>query len=237
MKVPVVVPSSPIPTDVGMIEGRVVVVYDGDNLSLQGSDGKVYSVRLLAIDAPELDQSYGKKAKKKLEDLVLDKNVRVIIHRKDSFDRYIGTVFFNGRDIGIDQLENGYAWHYTRFSGEQAADMRDRYARAELKARKNHDGLWSEDAPVPPWEFRDDKNPEAKTSVAETPVQTLKSSAVETPAATTPGPTDTEKAKSTEEAVPGRVYTLGPRGGCYYLNASGSKVYVKNKSLCNAKPQ
>ena len=28
-----------------------------------------------------------------------------------------------------------------------------------------------------------------------------------------------------------RAYTLGPRGGCYYLNSSGRKVYVDH-SLC-----
>lgn len=30
----------------------------------------------------------------------------------------------------------------------------------------------------------------------------------------------------------GRVYKIGPRGGCYYENASGRKIYVK-KELCN----
>jgi ketosteroid isomerase-like protein len=30
----------------------------------------------------------------------------------------------------------------------------------------------------------------------------------------------------------GRTYVKGPRGGCYYLNSSGSKVYV-DKSFCN----
>lgn len=32
--------------------------------------------------------------------------------------------------------------------------------------------------------------------------------------------------------VPGRTYVKGPKGGCYYLNASGKKTYV-NKDLCS----
>lgn len=31
----------------------------------------------------------------------------------------------------------------------------------------------------------------------------------------------------------GRTYIKGSRGGCYYLNDSGKKVYVKDKSLCD----
>ena len=30
----------------------------------------------------------------------------------------------------------------------------------------------------------------------------------------------------------GRVYIRGPRGGCYYISSSGSKVYV-DRSVCN----
>jgi hypothetical protein len=33
-------------------------------------------------------------------------------------------------------------------------------------------------------------------------------------------------------ATDSRIYTRGPRGGCYYTNSSGRKVYV-NHSLCN----
>lgn len=56
---------------------------------------------------------------------------------------------------------------------------------------------------------------------------------------TKPAP-DTTTAPSTAATVPastvtptvekdGRTYIKGPRGGCYYLNASGAKVYVDKK--------
>ena len=44
-----------------------------------------------------------------------------------------------------------------------------------------------------------------------------------TPAETYPQPT--------RSTVP-RVYIRGPRGGCYYISGSGSKVYV-DRSVCN----
>lgn len=40
------------------------------------------------------------------------------------------------------------------------------------------------------------------------------------------------KSESPGKTGSGRTYTLGPRGGCFYLSAGGSRVYV-DKSLCN----
>jgi len=38
--------------------------------------------------------------------------------------------------------------------------------------------------------------------------------------------------RSSGSSSSGRVYTRGPRGGCYYYNASGRKVYVDH-SFCS----
>lgn len=60
-------------------------------------------------------------------------------------------------------------------------------------------------------------------------------------ATTVPKPVKADAAEpSTNSAVPakkpekvaGRTYTKGPRGGCYYIAASGRKTYV-SKELCN----
>lgn len=37
---------------------------------------------------------------------------------------------------------------------------------------------------------------------------------------------------STYKSKASRVYHRGPRGGCYYINSNGNKVYV-DRSLCN----
>ena len=47
--------------------------------------------------------------------------------------------------------------------------------------------------------------------------------------------TSKDDAKQKDDKKPskdGRTYIKGSRGGCYYINDSGKKVYVKDKSLC-----
>jgi endonuclease G, mitochondrial len=44
--------------------------------------------------------------------------------------------------------------------------------------------------------------------------------------------TDDKPADTPAKKKDGRTYIKGSRGGCYYLNDSGKKVYVKDKSLC-----
>lgn len=217
--------------DPEFIEGKVIIVPDGDEVRVKTADGKAYTVRIHGIDAPETKQEFGTSARKDLEGRVLDKDVKVIVHRKDSQGRYMGTIFFEGQDIGVRMLENGSAWHYKRVSGEQSSEARVRYAKAELKARESKLGLWASGMPMPPWEFREEfadagENAESK-AVVNVPVQ-----AASTEVSAKPETTETTGAGQPAK-TDGRTYTLGPRGGCYYLNSSGGKVYVKDKSLCS----
>lgn len=220
-KVAVVVPSSNIDDETNLIEGKVIIVYDGDHLALQTKDKKIYSIRIQGIDAPEDQQEFGKKSRKKLSDLVIDKEVKVIVHKKDLYDRYVGSVYINGQDVGLKQIENGMAWHFKRFSSEQSADSRMRYTKTEIKARGDKVGLWGEKAPMPPWEFRNEE-PVESTATAKT--ATL---------AGAPEKPNAETSPATQSKPSGRSYVLGPRGGCYYLGEGGRKVYVKDKTLCS----
>lgn len=46
-------------------------------------------------------------------------------------------------------------------------------------------------------------------------------------------PVDTKTSEPTKKiGSDGRTYVRGSRGGCYYINENGNKVYVKDKSLC-----
>lgn len=211
---PRVVPTATVPSNISLIEGMVVMVYDGDLISIETTDKKVYSIWLQGIDAPEAKQNFGKRSKKALADMVLEKEVKVVVHRKDALDRYIGSVYLDGQDVNLKQLENGMAWYLKANGYQQPAEERKRYAQAELKARADKMGLWDDDTPTAPWDFRDGK----KTGNAP-PVDTVE-------AATAPA------AGSSRTDASGRTYILGPRGGCYYLSASGKKNYV-DKSYCN----
>jgi micrococcal nuclease len=215
--------------DPEFIEGKVIMVPDGDEVRVKAADGKTFTVRILGIDAPEKDQDFGTAARRELETRVLDKEVKVIVHRRDSEGRYMGIVFREGQDIGVRMLENGSAWHYKRVSGEQSSEARVRYAKAELKAREAKAGLWAASMPMPPWEFREEADVAAGAGSNKETVQQPQAAQIVNTASTVP---ETPAAPTTSENKSGRTYHLGPRGGCYYLNASGSKVYVKDKSLC-----
>lgn len=229
-KVTVVVPSAALDERLSLIEGKVTLVYDGDTLSVETRDGKVYSIWLKGVDAPESKQNYGKKSRKALAELVEGKEVSVVVHKKGQFDRYIGNVYLNGEDIGFKQIEAGMAWHFKQYSYEQTPEERKKYAQAQAAAQNDRRGLWEDKEPVAPWVYRNEKADDAaKNEKSEDAAKEEK---------TEP---DAEKVEEKPTGANGsgaggdRKYILGPRGGCYYVSESGRKVYVKDKSLC-AKP-
>ena len=59
------------------INGKVVSIKDGDTFTIKNQRDKIFKVRLSDIDAPELGQPFGRPAKRLLEDLALNKTVRI----------------------------------------------------------------------------------------------------------------------------------------------------------------
>lgn len=138
------------------ILGKVVEVTDGDNITVLDKHKKQRNIRLAGIDAPEPDQGFGQQAKKFLSDLVLDKDVVVVGQDLKSGGRFLGKVLLGGRDINLEMVMSGFAWHYTTHDKE--LDDRDRqlYESAEVHARMLKFNLWSDPKPVPPWTFHND---------------------------------------------------------------------------------
>jgi endonuclease YncB( thermonuclease family) len=125
-----------------LIEGKVKNVLDGDTINLEIKDGSVYSIRMLGIDAPERQQNFGSQAQKKLSDLILGKDVTVIIRKRDSSDRFVGTVYYGGQDINLKQIETGMA-RYLQINGyEPKEGDRKLYEKAEQMAQTKRNGLW-----------------------------------------------------------------------------------------------
>ena len=56
-------------------------------------------------------------------------------------------------DVGLAQISVGLAWWYRRYANKQSDEDRGRY-RSEEEARLRKRGLWMDEAPVPPWEWR-----------------------------------------------------------------------------------
>ena len=130
------------------IRGRVVRVADGDTLTILDAANAQHKIRLYGIDAPEKSQAFGQKSKQHLSSLVFGKDISVKVHNTDRYGRTVGTVFIDGRDVNLEMLKAGLAWHYKYYDSTPA------YAAAESAARAAKLGLWQDKNPINPYEFR-----------------------------------------------------------------------------------
>jgi micrococcal nuclease len=165
-------------------EGKVVGVTDGDTLTLL-VDKTAYKIRLLGIDAPESGQPFGTQSKKALSEKVFGKEVKVISNGPDKYGRTLGMVRFDNRNINTEMVKEGWAWHYKQYTDSKVL------ATAEEAARKAKIGLWTDEKPIPPWEWR---HPKKETS------DSFDDNAIETvPAKTLPATSPKAESKSTTQ--------------------------------------
>jgi endonuclease YncB( thermonuclease family) len=142
------------------LTGRVVRIADGDTVTVLDATNTQHRIRLQGIDAPESHQAFGTQSKKSLSDMIFDKDVSVLYDKTDQYGRLVGTILLNGKDINLEQVKAGMAWHYKEYEREQSPEDRELYARAEDEARSARRGLWVDANPVEPGEFRRDENRE-----------------------------------------------------------------------------
>ncbi len=118
---------------------QVDSVIDGDSL-LANCNGRVYSVRLESIDAPELSQGlWGKQSKTNLQKIIKSQQVTLKISGIDRYQRYLATVFVKNVDIGLQQVKAGHAVVYRRY--QPPVD----YLSAMKSAKKSSQGVWSKE--------------------------------------------------------------------------------------------
>ncbi len=129
--------------------GRVVRVADGDTVSILDARNKQHKVRLYGIDTPERDQPYGKKSRAVLSKWVADEYVGVVVVEKDDYGRTVGTLYHEETNINAAMVASGNAWWYRHYAPNNRL-----LAESEKTARKQALGLWSEQDPIPPWDWR-----------------------------------------------------------------------------------
>jgi endonuclease YncB( thermonuclease family) len=137
-----------------VIQGRVVGVADGDTLTLLDNNRQQHRIRLAGIDAPEKAQPFGQRSKQHLTELAFGKEAKADCYKIDRYDRDVCTVYVNGQDVGLAQLDAGLAWWYRKYAPEQLPRDRIDYEAAEDRAAADRAGLWQDANPVPPWEWR-----------------------------------------------------------------------------------
>ena len=130
------------------ITGKVISVTDGDTIKILDEKNKVYKIRLNDIDAPEKKQAFGNKSKENLSKYIAGENVRVEYYKLDRYKRILGTVYFKDKDINKQQIIDGYAWVYKKYS------KNNEYINQERISKKHKRGLWKDEKPIEPWEYR-----------------------------------------------------------------------------------
>jgi micrococcal nuclease len=122
----------------------VTKVIDGDTFLIEGG----YSVRILGIDADERGYPCYQAAKERLEELILNKEVR-LEKEKEDFDqycRYLRYVFADDKNVALELVREGLA--VARFSPENIK-YREEISLAEKEARENKTGCkWGSVAKV-----------------------------------------------------------------------------------------
>lgn len=131
------------------ISGRVVRITDGDTFEMLAAGNKKLRVRIHGIDAPEREQPFYRKSRDLLGTLCFQEQVSIQIVNKDRWGRLVAHAFTpDGQSIGYKMVENGFAWHFTRYSNDPTL------RRLENSARKSKAGLWADKNPVAPWKWR-----------------------------------------------------------------------------------
>lgn len=126
---------------------RCIKVYDGDTIEVKYED-EVMDLRLDGIDCPEESQDFHKEAKQLTSNMVLGKDILVEIISSDQYGRYVSRITSGYKDLSLELVKSGLAWHYKRYSSDE------NLASAENAAKAKKKGIWSMAAPIPPWDFR-----------------------------------------------------------------------------------
>ena len=136
-----------------MLFGPFVSIVDGDSFKVK-VQGVVMDVRLQGIDAPEMEQPFGRDAKGILERLIRDQQLVLVFDDVDRYGRIVARVWVGNVDINREVIRSGAAW----FDAEYARD--DELYEAERKARNARLGLWALplENRIEPWVWRQTKH-------------------------------------------------------------------------------
>lgn len=133
---------------IALITVLVLSVQDGDTITVKDKN-ETYKVRMAAIDCPEKKQVHGDVATSTTSTMLLGKTVQLRAHKRDLYNRVIADVYRDSIYINQYLVQMGHCWAYMT-KDEEMINL-------ESQARMLKTGLWVDDKPVPPWEFRKKK--------------------------------------------------------------------------------
>jgi endonuclease YncB( thermonuclease family) len=143
------VPSAALPQSSA---ATVVSIGDGDTIRVRQA-GRLVTVRLACIDAPEMAQApYGAQARRYLQTrLPIGSKVRLIPKTTDRYGRTVAEVI-GGVNLNLALVEDGLAFAYRQYLAGCDAKQ---YLDAEYRASRKRYGVWQVPGGITrPWDFR-----------------------------------------------------------------------------------
>jgi endonuclease YncB( thermonuclease family) len=153
-----------------IIKTSVARIVDGDTINISPAYADEHSIRLLGIDAPELNykgRSQGDHAEqainylKSLIQVGDEVRIETGAEARDKYGRILGHVFKNNLHLNLKLVEEGFAVTYQIYPN---LEYFDQFRTALINARKQGKGIFDPNNPLQelPFEFRmrvDDRRP------------------------------------------------------------------------------
>jgi micrococcal nuclease len=115
---------------------KVIEVQDGDSFVIEKSQ----KIRLLSVDAPDLELCNGKQSKAKLEELIKGKTVTLEEIVADRLRRIVALVYVDGELVNDQMAKAGAVKYNSIFSTEKR-----KIVEAEKYAKENKLGIFSQE--------------------------------------------------------------------------------------------
>jgi hypothetical protein len=122
------------------IRARCIGVHDGDTITVLVEGRQQLRIRLAWIDAPELGQAFGYRAKQAMSELVFGKDLELRVYDLDKYGRTLAIVFVDGKDVCLEEVRSGYAWVYQHYLEQASADIQTSYQQAVIEAPEQRRG-------------------------------------------------------------------------------------------------
>ncbi len=136
------------PGDERVLYGLPARVIDGDTLvvKIQGAE---MTFRLSGIDAPELDQPFGREARDELAKIVGNQQCVMQVVEADSYGRTVVHLWIGDLNVNAEMMRRGMAWFDPEYARNEALYL------LENEAREQKRGLWAlPGEKVEPWLWR-----------------------------------------------------------------------------------
>jgi micrococcal nuclease len=126
---------------------QIFKVIDGDTIIVIDSDKATFHIRLAGIDAPEFSQPFGIEARDYLNSHE-KYDVRIDVTGHDKYGRSIAYVYSFDDCLNEELVVRGLAWVFSKYQ------FPPHYLKVEEYAQAKKVGLWAQDSPQAPWDYR-----------------------------------------------------------------------------------